>query len=246
LSPLIPHYFGHLGKVTPSRKVAGVALSSMIVSGDWQEVSVFECILTSLQINVEVEPEPRRAWDKLVNSKVDAVVLDCDLNGSQDLLNKLRHSGQNTSPVVIFSASRGGHKPEPSDDTFVVQKPVSVEQAVHTLSAARNLILNGRLRYHRQTIHAPVSLTGSSGEHLSAQLLNVSQGGVLLRLSEPRELRGTFELGFTLPGNKLSVEAQASVIWSDAYGNAGLHFAEVNESVRRDLQLWLERQYFQA
>jgi PilZ domain len=221
-------------------------LSSMIVSGDWQEVSVFECILASLQIGVAVEPEPQRAWDRLSRSKVDALIVDCDLGGSEGFLQKLRHSGYSPAPVVIVSGSRGHDQPSTSEAMFVMQKPVSVEQAVHTLSAARNMILKGRLRYHRQTIHAEVALSNQSGQQLSGELLNLSQGGALVRLSQAQPVQGAYKFSFTLPGAGLSVETQGTVTWSDAQGNAGFKFVELSETVKRDLQLWLEQQYFQA
>jgi len=217
----------------------------MIISRDWQEVSVFECILSSLQIGVAVEEEPQRAWDKLTSSKVDALIVDCDLGGSENFLQKLRESDYNPAPVVIVSGSRGQEKPEAAGASFVMEKPVSVEQAVHTLSAARNLILKGRLHYHRQTIDAEVALVGAAGEKLAGRLLNISQGGVLVRLNEPQKLQGNFQLGFTLPGSKLALEAEGAIIWSDARGNAGFRFLDLSEAMKRDLQLWLERRYFQ-
>ena len=37
-----------------------MTLSSMVVSRDWQEVSVLECILGGLHMDVAVENEPQR------------------------------------------------------------------------------------------------------------------------------------------------------------------------------------------
>ena len=59
-----------------------MTLSSMVVSRDWAEVSVLECILGGLHIGVDVEPEPARARAKLAKSKIDALIVDCDLDGS--------------------------------------------------------------------------------------------------------------------------------------------------------------------
>ena len=59
-----------------------MTLSSMVVSRDWQEVSVLECILGGLHMDVAVESEPQRALSRLTNSKVDALIVDCDLNGT--------------------------------------------------------------------------------------------------------------------------------------------------------------------
>jgi len=59
-----------------------MTLSSMVVSRDWQEVSVLECILGGLHMDVAVESEPQRALERLTKTKVDALIVDCDLNGS--------------------------------------------------------------------------------------------------------------------------------------------------------------------
>src|SRR5271166_2019487 len=128
-------------------------LSSLIVSRDSQEVSVFECILGGLRIDVDVEPELSRALARVRKSKVDALILDCDLPGAHAFLRNLQQKiGPGAGPVVIVSGSENQERLETRGAEFIAQKPVSVEQAVHTLSAARNLILKGRLRYHRQTL----------------------------------------------------------------------------------------------
>ena len=85
-----------------------MTLSSMIVSRDWQEVSVLECVLNGLHIGVEVEGEPDRAWTKFEKSKVDAVIVDYDQEGSLDFVDKLRAGG--SAPVVIASGSNSQHQ----------------------------------------------------------------------------------------------------------------------------------------
>src|SRR6516162_2935854 len=128
-----------------------MTLSSMVVSRDWQEVSVLECILGGLHIGVEVVPEPDRAWNKLTHSKVDAVIADSDLAGADKFLRQLKQANHAPSvPLVIISATTRPRTKSAAHFTF--EKPISVEQAVHTLSAARNLIVEGRLRYHRQLL----------------------------------------------------------------------------------------------
>src|ERR1700745_2091289 len=85
-----------------------MTLSSMVVSRDWQEVSVLECILGSLHIDVHVESRPERAQAKLEKSKVDALIVDCDLNGSDRLLQNLQRASNfplNT-PLVVMSGPR--------------------------------------------------------------------------------------------------------------------------------------------
>jgi len=221
-------------------------LSSLILSRDSQEVSVVECILSSLRIDVEVETDPAAAWTRLKKSKVDAVIVDCDLAGADGFLRKLRRlAEQDAKPVVIVSGSGDRSRLEAAGGEFVAQKPISVEQAVHTFSAARNLILKARLLYYRQTLDTPVSITGTK-EEIHANLLNLSQRGIRVRLDHPQALRGDVAVHFLLPGTQLALDVRGEVAWADAGGNAGIRLVDLSEPAKRDLRLWLERQYFQT
>ena len=216
----------------------------MVVSRDWQEISVLECILGGLRIGVEVETEPERARVKLDKSKIDALIVDCDLNGSSAFLRGVLEGNLRKSvPLLIVSGSSGRGGLEAKGASFVFEKPISVEQAVHTLSAARNMILDGRLRYHREALDLAVWLTGAAKKRAKAHLMNLSQGGMGVHARQPLPLSAPLQISFALPGNKRSFKIQGKVVWMNRDGQAGIRFAEGNSRTRRDLQLWLERQY---
>ena len=221
-----------------------MTLSSMLVSRDWQEISVLECILGGLHIGVDIEAHPERARAKLSRSKIDAVIVDCDLDGAGDFLRELQNDLINKSvPVVVLRGSHKSRSGKIRPPSFEFQKPISVEQAVHTLSAARNMILDGRLRYHRQPLDVPVALSCGSRKHVAANLLNLSQGGVGIRTDRGLAANGPVKVSFALPGTKLSIKFQGEVAWTDKQGNAGIRFLEMDGGVKRNLQLWLEQQY---
>jgi hypothetical protein len=198
-------------------------------------------------MDVDVEVEPQRAWTRLAKSKVDALIVDCDLDGTYGFLRKLQETvGEPSAPVVIVSGSTAYYGIDATEVNFVLKKPTSVEQAVHTLSAARNLILKGRLRYHRHVLEAPVSLTCPPKRQLKGNLLNLSLGGMRVHLTRPVRMNGTVETNFCLPGTNLALQARGEVAWMDRKGNAGIRFLEISAPMKRDLQLWLEQQYFQT
>ena len=222
-----------------------MALLSMIFSNDWQEVSVLECVLGGMQIEVEVEPDPQRAWIKLAKSKIDALIVDCDSTGASGLLQRLQDEPRNSSPVLIASGSARREKLEAIGASFVVEKPVSVERAVHTLCAARNYILQGRLRYNRDSLDLPFTIScGSPPKPITASVHNLSQGGVKLHATQSLPVNEVVGLNIAVPGSESGVKMAGKVAWTDKYGNSGIRFVDISEDTQRQLQLWLERQYF--
>jgi DNA-binding NarL/FixJ family response regulator len=223
-----------------------MTLSSMVVSRDWQEVSVLECILGGLHMDVAVETEPQRALSRLTKSKVDALIVDCDLNGTGQFFRELQRDvpRASTVPLVIMGALHSRRGMEETGAMFAFEKPISVEQAVHTLSAARNMILDGRLRYHRAGIEVPVTLLGGSQRKAEAQLINLSQGGLQVRAQAGFDNKEASRISFALPGTDIGVHAQVEVAWSDNKGNLGIRFLKMAPEMKNTLRLWLAQQYF--
>jgi PilZ domain len=223
-----------------------MTLSSMVVSRDWQEVSVLECILGGLHMDVAVESEPQRALTRLTNSKVDALIIDCDLNGTGQLLRELQGDAPRAStvPLVIMGGVQGRPDMQSTGAMFAFDKPISVEQAVRTLSAARNMILDGRLRYHRAGLDLPVTLSGRGQKRVKAELINLSQGGLQVRVDDRFNPSDLVRASFALPGTNCGVKADVEVAWSDDRGNIGIRFVKIAARTQQSLRLWLAQQYF--
>jgi CheY-like chemotaxis protein len=223
-----------------------MTLSSLVVSRDWQEVSVLECILSALQMDVTVEKEPQRALLRLSKTKIDALIVDCDLNGAGQFFRELQREAARTSsvPLVIMGAPQPKAAIEDTGALFAFDKPISVEQAVRTLSAARNLILDGRLRYHRAGLDVPVTLTSRNRKRASGQLINLSQGGLQVRLDNGFDPNAVSAISFELPGSQSEIKATAKVAWSDNRGNVGIRFSKISAETQSALRLWLAQQYF--
>jgi len=222
-----------------------MTLSSVVVSRDWQEISVLECILDSLHMEVAVESEPQRALARITKTKVDALIVDCDLNGSGQFFRELRETSRASTVPLVIMGNSGRRGLEESGALFAFEKPISVEQAVHTLSAARNMILDGRLRYHRAGLVVPVMLQGANRKKSAADLVNISQGGLQVR-ADRAAIDGlqASRVSFELPGTHRAVNAEIEVAWSDEAGNLGVRFRKMSTQAKRDLRLWLAQQYF--
>ncbi len=222
-----------------------MALETIIVSRDWQEISVLECVLGSLHMGARVESDVERARSRFGKTKVDAVIVDRDLDGTERFLSSLKSTRNSCSvPLVLMSGARNGHDLPLSGATFYFEKPISVEEAVRTLSAARNMVLNGRLRYHREPLKVPVSLCLDGHKSVNGRLTNLSQGGIGVWAAHSFDTRGAINVAFDLPEISCSVHAMGEVAWTDNAGNAGIRFLDLPEPMQRNLQLWLEKRYF--
>jgi len=218
----------------------------MVVSRDWQEISVLECILGGLHMDVAVEEEPQRALARLTKTKIDALIVDCDLNGTAQFLRELQRENRlpNTVPLVIMGGPQSSNNLDQTGALFAFEKPISVEQAVRTLSAARNMIMDGRLRYHRAGLEVPVAMSFNSHGKADGHLINVSQGGIQVRTDSVLETSKPLRISFELPGARSVLKAQAEIAWQDQRGNVGIRFVKVTPRQQRTLQLWLAQQYF--
>lgn len=223
-----------------------MTLESIVVSSDWQSISVLGSVLGSLRIGVSVDPETDSARARLSRSKYDAIIVDADVRGASHFLSSLHAIPHNerTVPLAISSKSLPARDLSALGARFVFEKPLEVEQAVRTLSAARNLMLRARLRYYRQSIFAPVSLYFGQRQHVQATLTNLSQGGIGIQTADILEATGPIRMVFELPGTERSLEAKGEVAWSDSQGYAGIRFLDVNETLERDLEQWLAERYF--
>jgi hypothetical protein len=216
----------------------------MVVSRDWPEISVLECILGGLDIGVDIESCTERASLKLRKSKIDALIVDCDLPQAEGFLGGLRESGfEDAVPLVVMGSSWSHPELQDSRHEFVFRKPISVDQAVRTLSAARTRILKGRLSYHRQPLETRISVAYGGKHPLEARLLNLSQSGMRVQADGELPGNGSVELNFALPDSPVALQLEGEVVWQNQQGEAGIRFARAEDGPRRNLKLWLERQY---
>jgi PilZ domain len=224
--------------------VRAMTLSAMVVSRDWQEISVLECILSGLHMEVSVEGEPASALARLSDSKIDALILDYDLNGSSELVAHLQASRRqwNTVPLLIMGERQRMESLKHSGAMFAFQKPISVEQAVRTLSAARCMILDERLRYQQFGVEVAVALKAGNRTITDAQLINISQGGMRIHSDQPIDAEA-LQISCEIPGTGSALEAQAQVVWHDDAGNIGIRFVKVPRQHQKALQFWLAQQF---
>lgn len=93
-------------------------------------------------------------------------------------------------------------------------------------------------RYFRVTIDLPIQLKHDDKE-IEAMTVNVSSGGVALKSPIALPHDSSFDVSFTLLGEKSPIVAKAKLAWTGPDGLAGLNFVEIHPAFQRDLDRWL-------
>lgn len=189
---------------------------------------------------LEVYCDPGAALERLRRWRYDALIVDCDrVSGAQDLVQTLR-SLPPTREAVIFAVV--GESSEASTAfrlgaTFVLDRQQTDELMQQTLRAGQGAILRSRQRYFRAPVELVVEVNVGPRQEL-VRSMNLSEGGMAVRLSRQAEPGGRLRVRFSLP-QEGEVRAETQVIWSDHEGRAGLRFLDVAGSGAERLRRWL-------
>lgn len=219
-------------------------LRSLLLSEDQAMIEVVQRALTDLGIGVEVYSTADWAGEDLADSKFDAVILDCEVSGAQNLLKMVRTSASNSRALTfaIVSSDVGLHSALESGANLALQKPISVERARSSLRAAYGLIMQERRRYFRHAVDVPVRVSPNDRQTFVGNTMNLSEGGMALRCNDDLPINSLTRLQFLLPGQKAEMEIRGTIVWKDGRGHFGVRFESVSVASRQKLNDWLAEQ----
>lgn len=207
-------------------------------------IEIVQRALIDLGIGVEVYSTTEWAREDLTDSKFDAVIVDCDVNGAPALLKNIRSSASNPRALTfaIVNDAEALHSAFELGANLALQKPISVDRARSSLRAAYGLIMQERRRYFRHPVDVAVRISLNERVQFVASSLNISEGGMALRCDDELPLNALVKLGFLLPASKNEIEARAIVVWKDSRGHAGIRFDQMSVQNRQRMNDWLAEQ----
>jgi len=224
-----------------------MALTSLVVCADAKAVQVLSRILREMGIRAEHCGDPHQAIGRLQTDRFDALLVDCENETlARQLVAAAKSSPINRNSLVIAIADTTNNVREIFAEgvSFVLYKPLSQDRVANSLRAARSLLPNERRRKPRVPVYGPVSIAYGSSENVPANLVDVSEEGVAIRVERalPPSCKVYFE--FKLPDHTSTVRLAGEVVWTDFTGKIGLQFAKVPQSSRQLLDGWLRENIF--
>ena len=235
--------------ITGSGQVFGILcdlfmLHALLLSADAEAVRILRRVMEDLKIGADAANGSDRALDLLNKRKFDAVVIDCDdTPGAPAVLRHLRTSASNKR-AMAFAIINGKTTVRQAFDlgaNFVIDKPLTVDRVQRSFRAAHGLMMRERRRYFRNALDSMAQITTSDGRPVRGTLINLSEGGMSLKLNGPVTLNSTVKLRFELPIPGGLVEAKAEVCWLGRDNLAGIRFLHIEQKMQRALEQWIAK-----
>jgi DNA-binding response OmpR family regulator len=218
-----------------------MTLEALVVSRDPDTLRVLRSTLTKLDITVEVCTGADVASEILAAKKFDAIIIDCDdMHGGIGVLQQVRKELSNKTSVTfaILNGVTDVRTVFQMGAGFVLQKPITLTNALRSFHAAYGLMHRERRRYFRLPVDFPVTLACARSQETKVKACNLSEGGMAIQAASA--LPGdVVRVQFALPGTDITLSPKAELAWSDASGRGGIRFLELTLNAREQLENWL-------
>jgi len=216
-------------------------LQALLASSDDAAAEVLSRVLSGYGLGTERISDSETAMARLEQQKFDALVVDFDdPEAATGILQKAQGLGTGPLGIALLSDPARVRDILNAKAHFVVYKPVSEEIARAALRAAAALLSHERRRAVRIPVQAPVAVTLADGRVLDGILLDLSENGMDVLTAEPQAVGALFSFHFRLPDGSVDVSSTGRVAWANANGQTGVHFPDLDESVREQLRNWLQ------
>lgn len=221
-----------------------MTLKSLVLCSDEKIVRVLRRILGDLEIEVELCADRDAALRRLTRQRFEAIIVDCAGPGAEEVLRSARSAPCNKQAVAVAIVEQavGLKSVFATGAHFVLYKPVSSERAKSSFRAARALMKSERRRNVRVPVQLQAVLRGSGGgATMQVTSVDVSEGGMAVKVPRKHHPTGRWQVVFSLPGSRTPLELPAEFAWEGTGEQAGLRFLQVTPEATLQLRDWLKR-----
>jgi len=222
-----------------------VEIKAVVVTRDANMIDIFSQRFRTLGVETESADDLTSAANNWLRSKIEAIVLDFDgLSDQLPIFAELRKNPSNRNAILIGVATGLPTKQLAFKNgaQFVLPRPFAQDEVDRALRGAHRLMVQGGREYFRLAISLDVSVHRKSNPVVECTTINLSRKGMAINTPESLTIGETLSLSFLAPTSQVSLTAQATVVWDDKHGKAGLRFECIGEHVEQHLYAWLDDQ----
>ncbi|MGE5204810.1 MAG: PilZ domain-containing protein [Chlamydiota bacterium] len=225
-------------------------LQCLLVTQEHELLELVQPALADSAIDIEVRADAGSAQEICDRRHLDGFLIDCDdVPGGRQLLATIRGSGSNRMSIIfaVVNGSTSVSLAMEQGANFVLGKPLAPERFQAYLKVARVSMEREHRRYFRFSVNLPVHVVAADEEGVEGHIVNLSEGGLALRLAPGSTAQGTVRLEFELPSiEPFKLQAKGEVVWGDPGGLLGVRFLYMGEESRQRLMEWLGQLYAQV
>jgi c-di-GMP-binding flagellar brake protein YcgR len=220
-----------------------MTLLALLISTDDSACEILGRVMPAFGIAMERFSDLATAIDRIRQQKFDALIIDFeDAKAAAEVFEEGRrlNSGNPLVTVALVAERRKARDILSGGAHFVLYKPLSEDKAKAGLRAVTALLNRERRRAYRVPVQAPVELTLPDTRKLEGILLDLSETGMDVLTAEPQASGSLLKFRFELPDASLEIDAHGQVAWAKPNGQTGVHFLDLDESIKAQLQVWLQ------
>jgi DNA-binding response OmpR family regulator len=220
-----------------------MTLLALLISADDSACEILGRVLPASGIAMERFSDVATAIDRLRQQRFDALIIDFeDAKAAAELFEEGRrlNSGNPLVTVALVAERTQVREVLGGGAHFVLYKPLSEDKVKAGLRAVTALLNRERRRAYRVPVQAPVELTLPDARHMEGILLDLSETGMDVLTAEAQSPGALLKFRFSLPDATVEVDAHGQVAWANPNGQTGVHFLDLDESIKAQLQVWLQ------
>ena len=220
-----------------------MTLLALLISTDDTACEILGRVMPASGIAMERFSDLAAAIDRIRQQKFDALIIDFeDATAAAEVFAEGRrlNSGNPLVTVALVAERLKARDILSGGAHFVLYKPLSEDTAKAGLRAVTALLNRERRRAYRVPVQAPVELTLPDTRKLEGILLDLSETGMDVLTAEPQASGSLLKFRFELPDASLEIDAHGQVAWAKPNGQTGVHFLDLDESIKTQLQVWLQ------
>jgi DNA-binding response OmpR family regulator len=220
-----------------------MTLLALLISTDDSATEVLSRVLPASGIAVERFSDLATAMARLQQQRFDALVLDYESpQAAAEIFEEGRRLNSGSAPVTVALVAERAQAREilSGGAHFVLYKPLSEESARAGLRAVSALLNRERRRAYRVAVQVPVELNLPDTRKAEGILLDLSETGMDVLTAEPQVPGALIHFRFELPDGALEIKAHGQVAWAKPNGQTGVHFLDLEESIKTQMQAWLQ------
>ncbi|MGD0568588.1 MAG: PilZ domain-containing protein [Candidatus Sulfotelmatobacter sp.] len=219
-----------------------MTLLALLVSTDDSASEVLGRVLPACGIAMERFSDFATAVDRLRQQRFDTLIVDFeDPKAAAEVFEEARKLNSGIMPVSVALVEEPARAREilTGGAHFILYKPLSDDKARASLRAVAALLNRERRCAFRVQVQAPVEITLPDARKAEGILLDLSSSGMDVLTAEPQIPGALLNFRFQLPDGSLEVQAHGQVAWANPNGQTGVHFLDLDESIKSQLETWL-------